>query len=90
VVFVYSDMTARDLLQRRATGDDQETLWQPTPLTIAARTGRLCILDGLQRLPPGAVTALLRLLEGICRHPPRLSRTLCARLTAADTSRWRW
>ena len=56
-------MTARDLLQRRSTGDEKETLWQPTPLTVAAQAGRLCILDGIQRLPLGSITALLRLIE---------------------------
>ena len=62
-VFIYSDMTARDLLQRRTTGEDKETLWQPTPLTRAAVSGRLCVLDGIQRLPTGAISALLRLVE---------------------------
>ena len=62
-VFIYSDMTARDLLQRRTTGEEKETLWQPTPLTTAAAQGRLCVLDGIQRLPTGAISALLRLVE---------------------------
>ena len=60
---MYSDMTARDLLQRRSTGSTGSTLWEPTPLTVALQLGRLCILDGIQRLPPGSISALLRLIE---------------------------
>ena len=33
------------------------------PLAIALRTGRLAILDGVNRLPPGTISALLRLIE---------------------------
>ena len=62
-LFIYADMTSRDLLQRRTTGEAKETLWQPTPLAIALRTGRLAILDGVHRLPPGTISALLRLIE---------------------------
>ena len=62
-LFIYKDMTSRDLLQRRTTGSEKETLWQPTPLAIAVRTGRLAILDGINRLPPGTISALLRLIE---------------------------
>jgi MoxR-like ATPase len=62
-LFVYADMTSRDLLQRRTTGAAKETLWQPTPLAIALRTGRLAILDGINRLPLGTISALLRLIE---------------------------
>eukprot|EP01048_Picozoa_sp_COSAG05_P002211 COSAG05_NODE_85_length_20698_cov_35.370309_15_plen_739_part_00 len=62
-LFIYADMTSRDLLQRRTTGESKETLWQPTPLAIALRTGRLAILDGINRMPVGAISALLRLIE---------------------------
>jgi hypothetical protein len=62
-LFIYADMTSRDLLQRRTTGTSKETLWQPTPLAIALRTGRLAILDGINRLPMGTISALLRLIE---------------------------
>lgn len=56
-------MTARDLMQRRTTGPRGETLWQPTPLVAALTLGRLLVLDGLHRLPPGTCSILLRLLE---------------------------
>eukprot|EP01047_Picozoa_sp_COSAG01_P017994 COSAG01_NODE_965_length_12401_cov_3.496098_7_plen_426_part_00 len=62
-LFIYADMTSRDLLQRRTTGASKQTLWQPTPLAIALRTGRLAILDGINRMPLGTISALLRLIE---------------------------
>ena len=62
-IFLYADMTARDLLQRRTTGPRGETLWQATPLVAALSLGRLLVLDGLHRLPPGTCSILLRLLE---------------------------
>ena len=45
-LFLFEDMTARDLLQRRTTTQTGATVWQETPLTTAVRTGRLCVLDG--------------------------------------------
>jgi MoxR-like ATPase len=62
-LFVYQDMTARDLLQRRSTDEYGATTWMPTPLSIAIQTGRLAVLDGLQRLPLGTIAVLLRLLQ---------------------------
>lgn len=32
-LFLFEDMTARDLLQRRSTNKLGESIWQPTPLT---------------------------------------------------------
>ena len=62
-LFVYQDMTARDLLQRRSTDEFGATTWIPTPLTIAMQEGRLAVLDGIHRLPLGTISALLRLLD---------------------------
>jgi MoxR-like ATPase len=62
-LFIYQDMTARDLLQRRATDEFGATTWIPTPLTVAMREGRLAVLDGIHRLPLGTISALLRLLD---------------------------
>lgn len=62
-VFLYADMTARDLLQRRTTGPRGETVWVATPLVSAVARGGLVVLDGLHRLPPGTSSILLRLLE---------------------------
>jgi MoxR-like ATPase len=60
---LYTDMSARDLLQRRSTSAAGETIWLDSPLVTALRRGRLCVLDGLHRLAPGTVSALARLLE---------------------------
>ena len=62
-LFLFEDMTARDLFNRRSTNDVGESIWLPTPLTNAIRLGRLCVLDGLHRLPSGTITALVRLLQ---------------------------
>ena len=60
-IFLYADMAARDLFQRRtATGGPRA--FTPTPLVSAMRYGNLCVLDGLHRLHPSCHTALLRLL----------------------------
>jgi MoxR-like ATPase len=62
-LFIYQDMTARDLLQRRSTDEFGATTWIPTPLTVAMQEGRLAVLDGVHRLPVGTISALLRLLD---------------------------
>jgi len=62
-IFLFADMTARDLLQRRTTGPRGETVWIATPLIAALSLGRLVVLDGLHRLPNGTCSILLRLLE---------------------------
>jgi hypothetical protein len=62
-LFLFEDMTARDLLQRRTTTSAGDTAWLPTPLTTAVATGRLCILDGLDRLSGGTLSVLLQLTQ---------------------------
>jgi MoxR-like ATPase len=62
-LFLFEDMTARDLFNRRSTNSAGESIWLPTPLTNALRLGRLCVLDGLHRLSAGTITALVRLLQ---------------------------
>eukprot|EP01065_Artemidia_motanka_P007773 TRINITY_DN1388_c0_g1_i4.p1 TRINITY_DN1388_c0_g1~~TRINITY_DN1388_c0_g1_i4.p1 ORF type:complete len:1876 (+),score=645.13 TRINITY_DN1388_c0_g1_i4:46-5673(+) len=56
------DMSARDMLQRRVTLENGDTLWEPTALTAAALSGRLAVLDGVDRLQPGVLASLGRLL----------------------------
>jgi MoxR-like ATPase len=54
---LYQEMTARDLLQRRITESDgsgdgtskNKTAWVDSPLIAAAKSGDLCILDGIER-----------------------------------------
>ena len=62
-LFLYDDMTARDLLQRRSTNARGESIWESTPLGLAMESGRLCILDGLHRLGAGTIAALVRLIQ---------------------------
>ena len=62
-LFLFEDMTARDLLQRRSTNSTGESIWEPTPLSNAVEFGRLCVLDGLHRLPAGTIAALVRLIQ---------------------------
>ena len=52
-LFLFEDMTARDLLQRRSTNSKGESIWESTPLSNAIKYGGLCILDGLDRLSSG-------------------------------------
>ena len=63
VFYLYSELTSRDLLQRRATDIDGNTIWQDSPLVQAARTGKLCVLDGFERIDVSALTALQMLLQ---------------------------
>jgi hypothetical protein len=60
---LYRDMTARDLLQRRATDAEGNTFWEDSPLVRAARLGRLAVLDGIDRLQPDTLSALQGLLQ---------------------------
>jgi MoxR-like ATPase len=62
-IFLYADMTARDLLQTRTTNQLGETVWKRSPLVDAALDGRLAILDGLDRLSMGTIAILVRLVE---------------------------
>lgn len=62
-LFLFEDMTSRDLLQRRSTNHRGESIWVPTSLATAVRLGRLCVLDGIHRLPAGTLSALVRLIQ---------------------------
>ena len=43
---LYKEMTASDLLLRRTSSGD----WTESPLLTAARTGQVCIIDGVEKL----------------------------------------
>ena len=60
---LYSELTTRDLLQRRTTDNAGNTSWQDSPLIAAARTGGLCILDGVDKLDANVLASLQRLLN---------------------------
>lgn len=65
---LYNEMTANDLLFRRSstpkrgtTKTDQQAPtidWEESPLLIAARTGQVCVLDGIEKLPRDTLAAL--------------------------------
>jgi len=63
VVHLFNDMSARDLVQRRTTTVTGDTVWENTPLVTAALEGRIAVLDGIERLAPGTLNAVQRLLQ---------------------------
>eukprot|EP01065_Artemidia_motanka_P045422 TRINITY_DN667_c0_g1_i1.p1 TRINITY_DN667_c0_g1~~TRINITY_DN667_c0_g1_i1.p1 ORF type:complete len:1933 (+),score=528.40 TRINITY_DN667_c0_g1_i1:53-5800(+) len=62
-VFLYGDMTARDLVQRRVTDADGSTGWAPSAAVRAAQEGALLVLDGLDRVPGELLCVLAPLLQ---------------------------
>ncbi|KAL7746699.1 hypothetical protein RI367_007978 [Sorochytrium milnesiophthora] len=93
-VYCYREMTARDLLQRRATNDLGETVWEDAPLVNAAVTGHCCVLEGIDVLPAGVLESLSRLMcdremtlpDGSVLMHPELAKELMQRqqLTQED------
>ncbi|XP_055954220.1 von Willebrand factor A domain-containing protein 8-like [Argiope bruennichi] len=63
MLMLYNDMTARDLLQQRITDEKGNTLWRSTQLIQAAESGKLLVLDGLQRLHSSTFSVLRRLVH---------------------------
>ena len=57
-VHLVKDTTARDLLQRRSTDAQGNTVWELSPLVHAAVEGRLVVLDGIDRLPSDTLSVL--------------------------------
>lgn len=53
-------MTSRDLLQQRMMSTNGDSIWQPSPLIIAAMKGHLAVLDGIHRINPGTLSVLQR------------------------------
>uniref|UniRef100_A0A2M4A0X9 von Willebrand factor A domain-containing protein 8 n=1 Tax=Anopheles triannulatus TaxID=58253 RepID=A0A2M4A0X9_9DIPT len=60
---LYQDMTARDLLQKRTTRPNGDTVWQDSPLLAAALAGHAVILDGIHRLHHSTLAILHRLVH---------------------------
>lgn len=60
---LYHDMSARDLLQRRATTDKGDTVWETTPLIEAALGGAAVVLDGIDRLHPSTFSVMQQLCQ---------------------------
>ncbi len=59
-LLLHPEMSARDLLQQRATLPNGDTEWRHSPLVRAALEGRLLLLDGLHRLHRATFSALHR------------------------------
>uniref|UniRef100_A0A182N1A7 von Willebrand factor A domain-containing protein 8 n=1 Tax=Anopheles dirus TaxID=7168 RepID=A0A182N1A7_9DIPT len=60
---LYQDMTARDLLQKRTTRPNGDTVWQDSPLLLAAQAGHAVVLDGIHRLHHSTLGLLHRLVH---------------------------
>lgn len=59
LVHLFPEMTALDLLLRRSTCPmTGETTWEESTLVKAAKTGELCILDGIEKLRPHVLGSL--------------------------------
>jgi hypothetical protein len=68
---LFKDMSARDLIQRRATDQTSgsnkgATVWEDSPLVYAAKRGLLCVLDGVDRIPADVLNTLQRLVHDRC------------------------
>ena len=60
---LHKDLLHRELFQRRSTDIHGNTTWEHSPLVVAALTGRVCVLDGIECLPSGMVSSIRPLLE---------------------------
>jgi MoxR-like ATPase len=60
---VYKDMSSRDLLQKRGTDLNGDTIWENSGLVEAAIAGQYAILDGVHALDSGAFASLQRLVS---------------------------
>jgi von Willebrand factor A domain-containing protein 8 len=59
---VYKDLTSRDLLQKRTTNINGDTVWVNSGLVEAAILGYFAILDGVDLLDSGAFSSIQRLI----------------------------
>ncbi|XP_055616057.1 von Willebrand factor A domain-containing protein 8 [Toxorhynchites rutilus septentrionalis] len=60
---LYQDMTARDLIQKRTTKLNGDTIWQDSSLLLAALNGHVIVLDGINRLHHSTLAILHRLIH---------------------------
>lgn len=67
---LYKDVSARQLLQRRSTLSNGDTIWEDSALVRAALLGRLAVLDGIEQMVPGTLATLQELVcDRECRLP---------------------
>jgi von Willebrand factor A domain-containing protein 8 len=62
-IYLYRDLTARDLLQRRKTRNDGSTYWEDSAMVDAARNGKLVVLEGIHWISAEVLSAISRLLQ---------------------------
>jgi MoxR-like ATPase len=60
---LHRDVTSNDLLMRRATKPNGDTVWLPSPLLTACLRGGLCVLDGVDSVPASTLASLASLLH---------------------------
>jgi von Willebrand factor A domain-containing protein 8 len=62
-IYLYKDMSARDLIQQRVTLANGDTKWHNSPLVEAALAGDIAVLDGVHRLRDDTLMSLRRLVQ---------------------------
>jgi MoxR-like ATPase len=89
---LYKDMTASDLLVRRShttskssSSSSSSRQYVESPLLQAARTGQICVLDGVEKLSPATLGTLQSLLTDREIHLPDGTK-LCQTTTDEESS----
>lgn len=83
-IFLYQDLSARDLIEQRVTDIHGNTIWQPSPVIRAAKEGKILILDGIDRLSIDALCILAPLLQD--RRLPIYGSNLLLTPSTIDTT----
>jgi hypothetical protein len=76
IMQMYSELSSRDLLQRRVTDEKGDSQWKDSPLTNAIRNGNLIILDGFERLEVSGLSIIKRLINDNAIELPNGERIL--------------
>ncbi|MFH4975896.1 hypothetical protein AB6A40_002605 [Gnathostoma spinigerum] len=62
-IMMYQDMNSRELLQQRKMLDNGDTVWEDSVLVQCAKSGGLCVLDGIERAHWSSVEVLAPLIH---------------------------
>uniref|UniRef100_A0A915CQ05 ATPase dynein-related AAA domain-containing protein n=1 Tax=Ditylenchus dipsaci TaxID=166011 RepID=A0A915CQ05_9BILA len=62
-LILYQDMNSRELFQQRRILPNGDTVWEDSPLVRAAKEGKLCVLDGMERVHSSMIEALAPLIH---------------------------
>jgi MoxR-like ATPase len=63
LIQLFEDFSARDLLQRRSTNLNGDTVWIDSEIICAAKEGKIIVLDGVDSLRAGVLFSLKRLIQ---------------------------